>query len=150
MAEEIKNWRVVDGVALVAPNGERFYSARIEGTEEIERGAQVARVLHRGGVPASEWQWLGMPGHLIVSSRCCFHLHTIIGDYRVSTIGCYHPKGCGEGKIEAIGADHLYETMVFSADLEDFTGKDFDGYQTEDEANGGHQRMCERYAQDQA
>lgn len=93
-----------------------------------------------------DWKWLGMPGHLIVSASCCFHLHTIIGDYRISTIGCYHPKGRGEGPIGTIGADRFYETMVFSSDLEDFSEKDFDGYNTEAEADAGHMRLCEKYA----
>lgn len=43
-------------------------------------------------VPVEKWRWFGCPGHLIVGHSCRFHLHTRIGNYRVSTVGEYWPE----------------------------------------------------------
>lgn len=88
-------------------------------------------------------RWFGCAGHLIVAQECQFHLHTRVGDYRVSTIGQYWPdsavrritaqfrdyKWWAENArlkgdffdaaymkrfgFENIGADRLFETFVF-------------------------------------
>lgn len=102
-------------------------------------------------IPASEWIWRGMPGHLIVSSRCCFHMVTDIGRVRVSTIGCYHEAG-DEPSYEnrkPIGSKRLYETFVFpleDGEIKVWSEIDSDGYMEEADAEAGHQAICEKWA----
>lgn len=55
---------------------------------------------------------LGCAGHLIVSDMCLFRRHTQVGNYRVSTVGNYHPPNTKARST--IGAGEKYfETMVF-------------------------------------
>ena len=88
----------------------------------------------------SEWVWMPHAGHLIVGSKCRFHLNTYVGDYLVSTVGEYVPdsatreilaqsrgvnlRGRGDEReadwmrkvgFEEIGAGRTYETLVFHA-----------------------------------
>ncbi len=87
-----------------------------------------------------QWEWFGDAGHLIVSSKCQFHLCTLVGRFLVSTVGKYLPdeevreiiaryrgvtlSGKGDARAydfmrqigyEEIGADRTFETMVFLA-----------------------------------
>jgi hypothetical protein len=109
-------------------------------------------------IPESEWVWCGQPGHLIVSYNCCFRLHTVIGDYKISTVGCYHPMG-NTSKLETVGLDRHFETYVFDTTTEDsyleidsdrlFIREDdwetvLDIYY--DRANQMHLAMCRKYA----
>lgn len=107
-------------------------------------------------IPESEWRWRGMAGHLIVAARCCFHMVTDIGPHRVSTIGCYHPSDVGDpsqwsyDNRHTIGADRLYETMVFKLDgqMDQIVPNelDADAYNDEWEAERGHIVMCQKWA----
>lgn len=100
------------------------------------------------------WRWYGTAGHFIGAQSCCFHLHTRVGTYRVSTVGCYHhadDPDCQQPPVE-IGLGRLYETMVFRLAADDFEGDphdwielDSDGYNDPDEAEAGHLRMCEKW-----
>lgn len=93
----------------------------------------------------SDWRWHGMAGHFCCSDQCCFRLHTVVGEYRVSTVGCYHPISDQTGKPHTLkGSDSsLYETMVFAvADDGPMIELDTDAYMTETEAEDGHLRMC--------
>lgn len=92
---------------------------------------------------------IGCRGHFIGASDCHFSRHTQIGKYRVSTIGDYRP---GKGEAVEIGADRYYETMVFATEGEpkgcgcvpvvDYSASvDFDGYQTREEAQAGHEAI---------
>lgn len=100
--------------------------------------------------PREDWKWHGMGGHFIAIRRCCFHLHTTIGDYRISTVGCYHPATGDQGNPHPIGLDRLYETMVFvngpDGEPGDWSEIDGDGYNDEAAADAGHFAMCEKYA----
>lgn len=102
-------------------------------------------------VPESEWRWHGTPGHLIVAPRCCFRLHTTVGRYRVSTVGCYHPPDSPD-KPEPLGAGSLslYETMVFrldaSGEVDDWSEIDSERWATEEAAEAGHMAYCRKYA----
>lgn len=110
-------------------------------------------------IPEREWLWDGHAAHLIVGSRCQFHLATRIGDYLVSTVGEYRPPTSkdadGEGlydEFETVGAGRLFETFVFR------TGGSGFGYVTEwseidakaandhDAATANHMAMCDKYA----
>lgn len=97
----------------------------------------------------AEWVWHGTPGHLIVAHSCCFRLHTTVGKHRVSTVGCYHPKGDDSGVPREIGAGRLYETMVFEngPDGEPVEWMEVDSgvYNDEAAAQAGHMAMCRKY-----
>lgn len=106
-------------------------------------------------IDRGDWRWKGMPGHLIVSTSCCFHMVTHIGDCRVSTIGCYH-QTMPDGKKNyanrypiGAGEDSLYETLVFPLDgdeIADWAEIDGERYATEEAAEAGHMRFCEKVA----
>lgn len=101
----------------------------------------------------SEWQWIGTPGHFVGAASCCFHLHTRVGDYRVSTVGCYH--GADDPDMErppkVIGGGCLFETMVFGlgpdGEPTEWLEIDLDRYNDGESAEQGHVRMCEKWAQ---
>jgi hypothetical protein len=98
-------------------------------------------------VAPTQWIWHGMAGHFCCSDKCCFRLHTVVGAYRISTVGCYHPAGDESGKPHTIGCDQLYETMVFHVEDEGPSNEiDSEGYNTEEDARGGHMRMCEKWS----
>lgn len=93
----------------------------------------------------------GIPGHFIGCRNCCFHMHsTVDGRWKVSTVGCYHPRGADSNRPEPIGAgeDSLYETMVF--DLRDKSDAHWSGvscvrYATEAAAEQGHADTIAEY-----
>lgn len=74
-------------------------------------------------IDEKNWEWLGYPGHLIVSDRCVFHLTTVVGDCLISTVGDYRPgykDTFRNSDIEPpnsesvmIGYDRYFETYVF-------------------------------------
>ena len=105
-------------------------------------------------IPREDWKWRGMPGHLIVSTSCCFHMVTDIGRCRVSSIGCYHPSTPdGEKNYDnrkSIGCGGaLYETFVFpiAADGEIEPGEIWGERFTEEaDTEAAHVRVCEMVA----
>lgn len=101
-------------------------------------------------VPTSDWIWHGMAGHFIASRNCCFRLHTTVGKYRVSTVGCYHPEGAINDTLHEIGLGRLFETMVFENDPDGepttWCEIDADAYQTAEDASAGHLAMCRKWA----
>ena len=96
------------------------------------------------------WKWHGRPGHFICADDCCFRLHTTVGRYRVSSVGCLHHKGDESGKPQNVGAGRLYETMVFPLDADgevvEWSEIDSDAYNDEAAAEAGHIRMCEKWS----
>lgn len=96
------------------------------------------------------WVWCGYAGHFVGAKSCQFHLHTRVGNYRVSTVGDYHPGGREE--METLGAgDCFYETFVFrvegmgthgEGDVVDWSEVEVDRYRTSDEACAGHLAFC--------
>jgi hypothetical protein len=104
---------------------------------------------------------LGCPGHFIAASSCRWRRHTQVGNYRVSSIGDYFPKGLGTER-ETIGAgdDAFFETMVFKTTKDLETGNEgcgcravsswseIDGtrYATAGEAQAGHEKFVAKYA----
>lgn len=97
-----------------------------------------------------EWVWHGVPGHFIGAYSCCFSLHTTIGPFRVSSVGCYHPAGDRSVPPHEIGSQRLYETMVFrngpDGTPDDWIELDSDAYNDNDAAEAGHLRMCKKWA----
>lgn len=136
-----------------------------------------------------KWIFMPHAGHLIVSSHCQFHLNTYVGNFIVSTVGewwperpvreihaqVHDPKWLVENQhlkgdyfdvaymkrfgFEEIGADRLYETMVFKAQKEanpeyqccpytQISGEsvDMEGYNDRAEAFRGHYELCMKYS----
>lgn len=107
------------------------------------------------GIPRSEWYWSGYPGHFCAASDCHFFLHTRVGDYRVSTVGDYHPPHLGErSDPQLIGSGRTYETMVFrvkdngypEGEVVEYSEIDSMGYNDSRKAEAGHYKFCEKYA----
>lgn len=93
-------------------------------------------------------QWFGRPGHFIGALNCCFRLHTRVGKYRISSVGCYHPDK--PDKAVEIGFGRLYETFVFrlgkDGQPKEWTEIEGIGSNSEDEANAAHEKMVAKYA----
>lgn len=68
-------------------------------------------------IPESEWRWFGHAGHYIVARSCLHHLHTRVGNFRISTVGDYRYPHDASTATE-VGFDRLYETYVFRLDGE--------------------------------
>lgn len=86
------------------------------------------------------------------------HLHTRVGDYRISTVGDYHPPDGAHSRMAAmqdIGYGRKFETFVFRVSGEGFHGEgevaewseiDSEGYNEMVDAERGHMAMCRKYA----
>lgn len=105
----------------------------------------------------TRWEWFGHPGHFILCYRCCWHLHTHVGGYCVSSVGGLHPRGdeVWDLRHEPLGADrdHLFETLVFPPSFwrphtfhEEFEPVDIAKYRTRQEAEKGHMEMCKKWS----
>ncbi len=102
-------------------------------------------------IKREEWIWKGLPGHFICANKCIFRLHTVIGKYRISTVGAMYEGN----KMEEIGLNRHYETFVFigdgckEIDSEGVDLKDFkDPYLADEQASKNHMRMCEKYSKE--
>lgn len=103
----------------------------------------------------------GFAGHFIGATRCCFRLcHDVggPGGVRVSTVGCYHPRGDG-GYVppQDIGVNRKFETFVFrlldngrvtglglpDADMSEI---DSEGYNDWESAEAGHAAMVAKWS----
>lgn len=102
--------------------------------------------------PMKTWEWKGMALHLCVANDCRFHMGTIIGPYKISTVGAWYPSG---NKMEEIGFGRDYETYVFEGDS--MSEIDGDGISVKQDANGDpyradelaekmHMEFCFKYA----
>lgn len=108
-------------------------------------------------IPKSKWVWYGYAGHLVVSTRCAYHLTTRIGNFLVSTVGHYIPRG--QDNMESIGAGKhdYFETMVFNCLGEDKVGNPIINgselscirYKTSNLAELGHRHQCDKVAKEQ-
>ena len=111
-----------------------------------------------GAVSRDRWQWFGTPGHFIAADHCQFRMHTRIGDYRISTVGDYHPGGI-DNERQNLGFGRTHETFVFRVSgpgegkmdpIEIMT----ESYTVSDDPDGalvvaeGHVAMCERVARE--
>ncbi len=109
-------------------------------------------------IPRAKWIWQGSPGHFIAAESCGFHLCTVIGGYLVSTVGDYRPMG-PYTKLDTIGCDRFFETMVFRAsrciaegctcgEYRQHSGAslDFAPANTRAEAHAAHMAMCTKWA----
>lgn len=108
-------------------------------------------------IDKKDWLWIGIPMHFIGAHDCNFRLATIIGDYVISTVGDWRPGY--EGR-QQIGADRCFETFAFKGwsicnrpgcecgmpIIDNATEIDSDGYNTSQDAQDGHMRMCAKYA----
>jgi len=103
----------------------------------------------------------GYPAHFICADRCKFHLATRVGKYLVSTVGDMRPTP--ESKMEIIGVNRFFETMVFKCGkicklpdcgcgMPEINGRelDFAGYNTAGEAQTGHERMIAKWTKNNA
>lgn len=101
-------------------------------------------------IPAAEWKWRGSAGHFIGWAKCCFRLHTTVGEYRVSTVGCYHPGDAEVDEPHEIGSGRLYETMVFrnaeDGGVDDWIELDSAAYNDVESAEIGHIATCWKWA----
>lgn len=101
-------------------------------------------------IAENDWIWHGKPGHFVAAYACCFRLHTTVGKYRVSTVGCYHPADDPQGEPHEVGSGRLYETMVFQnashGEPDEWCELDSAAYSTDDEAENGHYVMCGKWA----
>lgn len=112
-------------------------------------------------ISQSKWTWDGHAAHLIVGSKCQFHLATRVGDFIVSTVGEYRqspvpgirPDGTGDyAEFTTIGVGRLFETFVFRASGDGFGEVDaWDEIDTEiandhDTATANHMKMCRKWA----
>ena len=101
-------------------------------------------------IPRDKWQYKGLAGHHICASRCLFRLCTLVGDYKISTVGAMW----NEGEMEQVGSGRHYETFVFEKDsyLEIdsssvYFDKDKDDpFETDKIAERNHDEMCLKYA----
>lgn len=109
-------------------------------------------------IPVEKWKWRGIPGHLCVANRCCFHMVTDIGKYKISTVGAYYPNE-NDKDMKEIGVDRHYETFVFpidkDGDITDLGELDTlsvkrnpgqDPYETDLQAEANHMKMCKKWA----
>lgn len=108
-------------------------------------------------IPEKDWIWRGLPGHFILSKNCLFHLHTRVGQYRISTVGALYLNG--ELEMLEVGAGRHYETMVFvegdDGEPETYSEIDCDGLMKRPFMNPEecdmiaakmHLEMCRKYA----
>jgi hypothetical protein len=104
--------------------------------------------------PPKKWVWYGYAGHLIVGSRCRYHLATRVGNYFISTVGDYFPE---RDRRETIGGgpEDFFETMVFPVDGElpsgdpnilDWSAIECARYKESIDAERGHRGLCNKYA----
>lgn len=102
-----------------------------------------------------DWKWYGYAGHFIGGKSCAYHLATRIGDYLISTVGDYRPRGQDHAEPIGAGEDALFETMVFPCAGEEETGDpivtdwgsiDGERYAKSIDAERGHYRYCHMYA----
>jgi hypothetical protein len=106
-----------------------------------------------------DWHWDGHAQHFIGGRNCEFHLATRVGDFIISTVGEYRPRGnslpdgTGEySEYTTIGLNRLFETFVFRASKP--TGFDVDVYEEIDredanecdDATVNHLLLCRKYA----
>lgn len=104
------------------------------------------------------WKWYGFAGHLVVSDKCAYHLCTRVGNFLVSTVGHYLPYGARKIHTIGSGTKDFYETMVFNCCGETKDGDpitfgyelECERYVTSIEAERGHYRYCEEYAEKEA
>jgi hypothetical protein len=107
-----------------------------------------------------KFKHFGYPAHFICADRCRFHLATQVGKYIVSTVGAFFPSP--EGKMEIIGIDRFFETMVFKCgkickradcrcNMPETNGRELDmaGYETAGEAQAGHKKMIKKWTEKQ-
>lgn len=103
----------------------------------------------------SDWKHLGFAGHFCLGDRCTFHLATVVGNkYLVSTVGAMLTNPTDK-KYSPVGADSLYETMVFIVGawidehtpvIDDYTEIDASRYNGYVEASDGHWNMCNKWS----
>lgn len=109
--------------------GEQYRSADLKGRKQCPH---VTIVSHKGVVKRIERGWAG---HFICSHWCRFRRNTLLifEDKRwvVSTVGCYMPPTVSSDgtlklvdKIETIGAERWYETMVFESSYDKYDDAD--------------------------
>lgn len=108
-------------------------------------------------VPRSKWVWCGYAGHFIGSPRCLMHLHTRVGDYRISTVGDYRPREDAPAEPIGAGYEAMYETFVFpvfgyghhgEGEVDGWLEIDSRRYATAEDAEKGHMYFCRKYAKE--
>ena len=108
-----------------------------------------------------DWKWYGWAGHLCVGHDCRFHLHTEVGNYRISTVGEYFSPLNKTGKMETLGGGEkdFYETMVFklsqsrtcdcgcgAREVDNWSELDSMRYANAKDAQAGHLKICHKFA----
>lgn len=120
-------------------------------------------------IPESEWEWDGYKMHYCCADECQFGMSTKVGVWIVSTVGhmvsddLYMEKNPDGIKMEKIGRDRFFETMVFRAGkancdccdwrpvIESQRGVPLNWvYKTAREARDGHVSICEYISKNQS
>jgi hypothetical protein len=103
-------------------------------------------------ITQDKWIWKGLAGHFCLASKCMFRLHTVVGKYKISTVGACYLENSNE--MYEIGVDHHYETMVFEGDSYSEIDREIirkkkkdDPYELDKRAEEMHMRMCLKYAE---
>jgi hypothetical protein len=118
-------------------------------------------------LPESEWVWCGYAGHFIAASSCRMHLHTRVGNYRISTVGDYrselvwdratrtHRPRQPDDPPDDIGSGRKYETFVFRVSghgehgegtVDEWSEIWTEAYNEPTDAEMGHMDVCRRFA----
>ena len=107
-------------------------------------------------IPPDEWVWCGYAGHFIGAANCLLHLHTRVGDFRISTVGDYRPRGDQGPQSIGAGEESLFETFVFpvvgkghhgEGEVLSWSEIDSEWYSTPEDAERGHMDFCRKYAE---
>lgn len=110
-------------------------------------------------IPTNEWRWFGAAGHHICARDCLHHLHTRVGDFRISTVGDM-VRDRKTWTFGQVGLDREFETYVFriageceqcdppcgQGEIEDWNEIDSLPASTAAEAEANHRALCEKYA----
>lgn len=104
-------------------------------------------------IDPKDWIWKGTPGHYILANRCCFRLHTQIGQFRISTVGCCHESlnDYYNGVVLPVTGNFVYETQVFLTDekgmpVEWANPLVSEGCNEEKDAINSHNIQCYKYS----
>lgn len=99
----------------------------------------------------SNWTWFGQAGHFCAADRCCYHLHTHVGNYCVSTVGEYFLSPNDRRPVPVGSTAHLYECLVFRLDesgehIAEYVELEVVRSMTREEAQAAHAKMCRKWS----
>lgn len=113
-----------------------------------------------GRIPESEWRWFGSGGHHICLPDCLYHLHTRVGNFRISTVGDMLRSRSPKWVFGDVGLDRKFETYVFriageceqcdppcgQGEIQDWCEIDSLPANDHAQADANHLLLCHKYA----